>query len=158
MPWTINLKNDNLLPFKLWSIFISFYQSTLAITKTSWSGRPAVSHALDSSELVNLPHHPQTDHFDSSTDLLLSDVALDSRASSTTIQITLKQSRNDQFRVIFAIKRSCLLLQLFWYFLYSSKSYSRSCRLVTSKGFPDSCGLVVISCWALWATSVTVGS
>ena len=38
------------------------------------------------------------DHFNSSTDLLLSDVALDNRASLTTIQITLKQSKNDQFR------------------------------------------------------------
>ena len=38
------------------------------------------------------------DHFESSTDLLLSDVALDNRASPTTIKITLKQSKNDQFR------------------------------------------------------------
>ena len=38
------------------------------------------------------------DHFDSSIDLLLSDVALDNRTSPTTIQITLKQSKNDQFR------------------------------------------------------------
>ena len=38
------------------------------------------------------------DHFDSTTDLLLSDVALDNRTSPTTIQITLKQSKNDQFR------------------------------------------------------------
>ena len=38
------------------------------------------------------------DHFDSSTDLQLSDVALDNRTSPTTIQITLKQSKNDQFR------------------------------------------------------------
>ena len=38
------------------------------------------------------------DYFDSSTDLLLSDVALDNRVSSTTIQIILKQSKNDQFR------------------------------------------------------------
>ena len=38
------------------------------------------------------------DYFDSSTDLLLSDVALGNRVSPTTIQITLKQSKNDQFR------------------------------------------------------------
>ena len=38
------------------------------------------------------------DRFDSSTDLLLSDVALDNRTSPTSIQITLKQSKNDQFR------------------------------------------------------------
>ena len=38
------------------------------------------------------------DHFDSSTDLLLSDLALDNHASPTTIQITVKQSKNDQFR------------------------------------------------------------
>ena len=38
------------------------------------------------------------DCFDSSTDLLLSDVALDNHASPTTIQITLKQSKNDQFK------------------------------------------------------------
>ena len=38
------------------------------------------------------------DRFDSSTDLLLSDVALDNHASPTTIQIVLKQSKNDQFR------------------------------------------------------------
>ena len=38
------------------------------------------------------------DYFDSSTDLLLLDVALDYRVSPTTIQITLKQSKNDQFR------------------------------------------------------------
>ena len=36
--------------------------------------------------------------FDSSTDLLLSDVALDNRTSPTTIQIILEQSKNDQFR------------------------------------------------------------
>ena len=38
------------------------------------------------------------DYFDSSTDLLLSDVDLGNRVSPTTIQITLKQSKNDQFR------------------------------------------------------------
>ena len=38
------------------------------------------------------------DDFDPSTDLLLSDVALDNRASPTLIQITLKQSKGDQFR------------------------------------------------------------
>ena len=38
------------------------------------------------------------DYFDSSTDLMLSDVALDNRVSPTTIQIILKQSKNDQFR------------------------------------------------------------
>ena len=38
------------------------------------------------------------DHFDSTTDLLLSDVALDSRESPTTVQITLKKAKNDQFR------------------------------------------------------------
>ena len=38
------------------------------------------------------------DHFDSSTDLLLSDVALGNHTSPTTIQIMLKQSKNDQFR------------------------------------------------------------
>ena len=37
-------------------------------------------------------------HFNSSTDLLLSDVALDNCVSPTTIQTTLKQSKNDQFR------------------------------------------------------------
>ena len=37
-------------------------------------------------------------HFDPSTDLLLSDVAVDSRISPTSIHITLKQSKNDQFR------------------------------------------------------------
>ena len=36
--------------------------------------------------------------FNSFTDLLLSDVALDSRTSPTSIQITLKQSKTDQFR------------------------------------------------------------
>ena len=36
--------------------------------------------------------------FNSSTDLLLSDVTLDSRTSPTSIQITLKQSKTDQFR------------------------------------------------------------
>ena len=35
---------------------------------------------------------------DSSTDLLLLDVALDNCTSPTSIQITLKQSKNDQFR------------------------------------------------------------
>jgi len=39
-----------------------------------------------------------SDHFNSSTDLLLSDVALDSRTSPTFIQITIKQSKTDQFR------------------------------------------------------------
>ena len=38
------------------------------------------------------------DCFDPSTDLLLSDVALDNRASPTFIQIILKQSKGDQFR------------------------------------------------------------
>ena len=38
------------------------------------------------------------DHFDPLTDLLLSDVALDNRASPTLVQITLKQSKGDQFR------------------------------------------------------------
>ena len=38
------------------------------------------------------------DRFDSSTDLILLDVALDNRTSPTSIQITLKQSKNDQFR------------------------------------------------------------
>ena len=38
------------------------------------------------------------DYFDSSTDLLLSNVALDNHVSPTTIQITLKQSKNGQFR------------------------------------------------------------
>ena len=37
-------------------------------------------------------------HFDSSTGLLLSDIALDNRASPTLVQITLKQSKGDQFR------------------------------------------------------------
>ena len=37
-------------------------------------------------------------HFDSSTDLPLLDVALDSYISPTSIHITLKQSKNDQFR------------------------------------------------------------
>ena len=37
-------------------------------------------------------------HFDPSTDLLLSDVALDNRASLSLAQITLKQSKGDQFR------------------------------------------------------------
>ena len=37
-------------------------------------------------------------HFDPSTDLLLSDVALDNRASFSLAQITLKQSKGDQFR------------------------------------------------------------
>ena len=34
------------------------------------------------------------DHFDPSTDLLLSDIALDNRASPTLVQITLKQSKD----------------------------------------------------------------
>ena len=38
------------------------------------------------------------DHFDPSTDLLLSDVALDNKASPTLVQITLKQLKGDQFR------------------------------------------------------------
>ena len=38
------------------------------------------------------------DCFNSSTDLLLSDVDLDSCTSPTSIQITLKQSKTDQFR------------------------------------------------------------
>jgi len=38
------------------------------------------------------------DHFDPSMDLLLSDVALDSRASPSLIQITIKHSKGDQFR------------------------------------------------------------
>ena len=38
------------------------------------------------------------DCFNSSTDLLLSDVDLDSRTSPMSIQITLKQSKTDQFR------------------------------------------------------------
>ena len=38
------------------------------------------------------------DHFDHSTNLLLSDVALDNRASPTLVQITLKHSKGDQFR------------------------------------------------------------
>ena len=38
------------------------------------------------------------DYFDSSTDLLLSDVPLDNHVSPTTIQIILKQSKNDKFR------------------------------------------------------------
>jgi len=38
------------------------------------------------------------DCFDPSTDLLLSDITLDNRASLTLIQITLKQSKGDQFR------------------------------------------------------------
>ena len=52
-----------------------------------------------------------SDHFDSSTDLLLSDVALDNRASPTTIQITLKQSKNDQFRAGTTICLGKLLTQ-----------------------------------------------
>ena len=35
---------------------------------------------------------PSPDHFDSTTDLLLSDIALDSRESSTTVQITLRMN------------------------------------------------------------------
>jgi len=38
------------------------------------------------------------DHYDSSTDLLLSDIALDNRVSPTLIRITLKQSKGEQFR------------------------------------------------------------
>ena len=37
-------------------------------------------------------------HFDPSRDLLLSDVAIDNRACPSLIQITLKQSKGDQFR------------------------------------------------------------
>ena len=37
-------------------------------------------------------------HFDPSKDLLLSDIALDNRESPSLIQITLKQSKGDQFR------------------------------------------------------------
>ena len=37
-------------------------------------------------------------HFDPSKDLLLSDIALDNRVSPSLIQITLKQSKGDQFR------------------------------------------------------------
>ena len=39
-----------------------------------------------------------SDCFNSSTDLLLSDVALDNCVSPTTIQTTLKQSKSDHFR------------------------------------------------------------
>jgi len=38
------------------------------------------------------------DSFNQSTDLLLSDVALDSRASATLVQVTLRLFKNDQFR------------------------------------------------------------
>jgi len=38
------------------------------------------------------------DSFNRSTDLLLSDAALDSHASPTLVQVTLKQCKNDQFR------------------------------------------------------------
>ena len=41
---------------------------------------------------------PSPDRFDPTTDLLLSDVAVDSCNSPTTIQITLKKAKNDQFR------------------------------------------------------------
>jgi len=37
-------------------------------------------------------------HFDPEMDLLLSDVALDNRLSPSLLQITLKQSKGDQFR------------------------------------------------------------
>ena len=41
---------------------------------------------------------PSPDCFDPTTDLLLSDVAVDSCNSPTTVQITLKKAKNDQFR------------------------------------------------------------
>ena len=41
---------------------------------------------------------PSPDRFDPTTDLLLSDVVVDSRNSPTTVQITLKKAKNDQFR------------------------------------------------------------
>ena len=47
---------------------------------------------------MNSPHHPLTTLTLLRTYVLLSDVALDNRTSPTTIQITLKQSKNDQFR------------------------------------------------------------
>jgi len=46
------------------------------------------------SELTSSAH----DHFDLSMNLLLSDVALDNRASPSLIQITIKHSKGDQFR------------------------------------------------------------
>ena len=39
-----------------------------------------------------------SNHFDPSKDLLLSDIALDNRVSPSLIQITLKQSKGEQFR------------------------------------------------------------
>ena len=40
------------------------------------------------------------DHFDPSVDLLLSDVAIDNPTSPSLIQITIKQSKGDQFRKV----------------------------------------------------------
>jgi len=42
---------------------------------------------------------PSPDSFDQSTDLLLSDIALDCCTSPTLVKITLKQCKNDQFRM-----------------------------------------------------------
>ena len=41
---------------------------------------------------------PSPDRFDPTTDLLLSDVAVDSRNFPTTVHITLKKAKNNQFR------------------------------------------------------------
>ena len=93
----INPKIDYLLCFQLWhalhavfSMHPGNYRDVMiwAACYLPYFGLLRVSEFTTSSP----------NHFNPSTDLLLSDVALDNRASLSLAQITLKQSKGDQFR------------------------------------------------------------